>query len=61
MLNVAIGLAQTTAEVKVAFLFDPWIVLRPAVEARLMDLRGEQLGQELQAASCQQARRAKLR
>src|SRR5690606_22970219 len=45
VLDVAARLPQTLAEVVVAGRVDPRVVLRPAVQARLVDLRGEQFGQ----------------
>jgi hypothetical protein len=60
MLDVAARLAQARAEIFVAGRVDPRVMLRPAVQARLVDLRREQFGQRAAAASCQLARRAKV-
>lgn len=45
VLDVAPGLGQATAEILVAGRLDPRIVARPAVQPRLVDLRGEEFGQ----------------
>ena len=45
MLDITPCLAQARAEILVAGRVDPWVVLGPTVQARLVDLRGEQFGQ----------------
>ncbi|MNP36683.1 hypothetical protein D3C76_1300880 [compost metagenome] len=43
--DIPSGLAQARAEVVVAGGVDPWVMGRPGIESRLMDLRREQFGQ----------------
>ncbi len=45
MLDIAPRLAQARAEIVVASSVDPWVVGRPGVESRLMDLGGKEFGQ----------------
>lgn len=60
VLDITPRLAQARAEVFVTGGVDPGVVLWPAVQARLVDLRANSSVSELLAASCQLARRAKL-
>jgi len=62
VLHIPASLAQAGAEILVAGGVDPWVMLGPAVEARLdwWICGANNSVRELLAASCQLARRAKL-
>ena len=60
VLDIAPRLTQAGAEIFVAGRVDPRVMLRPAVEARLVDLRREQFGQRAAGGFLPTGRRAKL-